>query len=145
MTASNHGLAGALIGSVLPLPLAVPAAFVSHFVMDAIPHFGIEKNKSANSKLYTLVLAADTFIGLVLITLMVVNNHWNMLICGFVAYSPDVPIVYHFFRTGSTNGNHHWPFKWRLFTLPHHEYEWGIFVEIGLFAIMLPFFVGQLN
>jgi hypothetical protein len=37
---TNHVLAGALIGSALPPAPAVAAGFVSHLVMDNLPHYG---------------------------------------------------------------------------------------------------------
>jgi len=40
MTLTNHLLAGAALAKLLPLPLAIPLAFLSHFVLDALPHFG---------------------------------------------------------------------------------------------------------
>ncbi len=37
----NHALTGALLGLVIePAGLIVPAAFGSHFALDALPHFG---------------------------------------------------------------------------------------------------------
>jgi hypothetical protein len=40
MFITNHVLAGALIGSALPPVPAVAAGFVSHLVMDNLPHYG---------------------------------------------------------------------------------------------------------
>lgn len=40
MTGTNHTLAGAIIAVVLPAPLVPLVALVSHFVLDALPHFG---------------------------------------------------------------------------------------------------------
>ncbi len=145
MTATNHGLVGALIGATLPLPVAIPLAFVSHFVMDAIPHFAANQTKQGKSNLYKLVMAVDSVVGGSLTVLMIINHRWDMLLCAWLAYLPDIPIVYHYFRTGSTDGNHHWPFKKRLFTLPHNEYEWGIYVELAIFALLVPLFVSQLS
>jgi len=40
MTAQNHALAGTIIGLTVANPLvALPMAFLSHFVLDAIPHY----------------------------------------------------------------------------------------------------------
>ena len=40
MTAPNHALTGALIGLTISNPaLALPLAFLSHLVCDAIPHY----------------------------------------------------------------------------------------------------------
>lgn len=40
MFITNHVLAGALIGDALPPVPAVAAGFVSHLVMDNLPHYG---------------------------------------------------------------------------------------------------------
>jgi hypothetical protein len=40
MTLTNHLLTGAAIAKLLPSPVAIPIAFASHFVLDALPHFG---------------------------------------------------------------------------------------------------------
>ncbi len=41
MTGFNHAVTGALIAGAVGNPfLAIPLAFASHFVLDAIPHFG---------------------------------------------------------------------------------------------------------
>ena len=40
MTATNHALTGAIIGFTVVAPLAFLVAILSHFVLDAIPHFG---------------------------------------------------------------------------------------------------------
>jgi len=41
MTATNHALTGAAIGLLVGEPLiAVPAAIASHFICDALPHYG---------------------------------------------------------------------------------------------------------
>ncbi len=40
MLITNHVLAGALIGDQLPPAAGVAAGFVSHFVMDNLPHYG---------------------------------------------------------------------------------------------------------
>ena len=46
MVITNHVLAGSLIGIGIKEPtLAITLAFVSHFVMDALPHFGYPGRK----------------------------------------------------------------------------------------------------
>lgn len=136
MTATNHGLAGALIGAALPLPLAMPLAFVSHFVMDAIPHFGIKGKERERSRLFKMVVKVDTIIGLSVNIPLIYAHRWDMFICAWLAYSPDIPIVVHYLKYKSTDGNHHWPFKWRLFTLPHNEHRLGIIQETILAVIL---------
>ena len=62
MTASNHVAAGALIGAVINPWLAAPAAVTSHFVLDAMPHYGYEGErelKRLKLSLFRLVLIMD--------------------------------------------------------------------------------------
>lgn len=40
MTGFNHTLAGAIIAVIVPAPVVPLVALVSHFIMDALPHFG---------------------------------------------------------------------------------------------------------
>lgn len=40
MTGTNHTLVGAIIAVTLPPPLVPAVALISHFVLDALPHFG---------------------------------------------------------------------------------------------------------
>lgn len=57
MIGFNHAAAGGLLATVLPLPLAILAAFISHFVMDALPHYGIphaKRNKSRSWRIFTV-------------------------------------------------------------------------------------------
>ena len=43
MTATNHVATGVLIAVVVPDPwVALPLAFASHFVCDALPHFDMQ-------------------------------------------------------------------------------------------------------
>lgn len=44
MLITNHVLTGALLGSVVARPAAAAGAgFLSHFVLDAVPHFGVDE------------------------------------------------------------------------------------------------------
>ena len=64
MTITNHLLAGSLIGLTVAQPaLAIALAFASHFVMDALPHFGYAGQKGYSEVLkhrLTYVVAAFT-------------------------------------------------------------------------------------
>lgn len=43
MLITNHVLMGALLGSVIARPVAAAAGgFLSHFVLDAVPDFGVD-------------------------------------------------------------------------------------------------------
>jgi len=84
MTASNHVLAGAVIAVGVNNPvLALPLAFLSHFVLDAIPHFGVHKGDPiARNKhgLFRFVLTIDVLYALTLAIAL------PLLLRDFVAY-----------------------------------------------------------
>ncbi len=96
MTAINHALTGTVIGLVVGQPLiALPAALASHFVCDAIPHFGSNippaaRLKSNNFRNY-LVLEAFLCFLLVLGLAILRPDHWLLAsACAFLATSPDL-------------------------------------------------------
>jgi len=111
MTAPNHALTGALIGLTVSNPvLALPLAFLSHFVCDAIPHYDppeTDKAKRMNSKRFLvefLVVGAVLCAALVLVLAATRPRHWlQAATCAFLATSPDllwIPRFVHVKRTG---------------------------------------------
>lgn len=145
MTATNHILAGALIGSMLPLPVALPVALASHFVLDTLPHFGIDEHQRNKSFIYKLFFYGDTAVSLGLAALVIWQQKWSMLLCGFVAYVPDVTFVYYYFRYGQDFNIHHHVKPSNHITRLHlaiqFERPWGIISELALAAVMaFPFF-----
>jgi hypothetical protein len=98
MTGINHALSGALIGAALPLPIAIPVAFISHFVIDTLPHYGIEeryKNKSAKWRWFMYI---DTLVALSIGAIAAYFRKWNMEITGWVAFSPDLIWIMYYFK-----------------------------------------------
>lgn len=96
MTAINHALTGAVIGLVIGEPLiALPAALASHFVCDAIPHFGstvspTKRLRTSNFRNY-LILEFCLCVLLVLCLAIFQPQHWFLAaVCGFLATSPDL-------------------------------------------------------
>lgn len=153
MTATNHAATGAVIGVVIGQPLlAIPVAFLSHFVCDVIPHYRI----AAFDKIGDKALKTDVFknyliyefIGCVLIVLLIslvrpVN--WQLaIVCAFVAASPDLFSINRFVKARQGK-------KWRpnLYSrfaagIQWFEHPSGAVVEVAWFAaallILLPFF-----
>jgi len=98
MTLTNHLLTGAALGKFLPLPVAIPLAFASHFVLDALPHFGFP-NIDARMKHLTMfkaVICADFLLSALLSIWLIRAHHAKWLLTGLVAYSPDVLWIYRF-------------------------------------------------
>lgn len=130
MTATNHLLVGALLGAVLPLPVAIPAAFMSHFVLDKIPHYGIEDNKRNGSWSYKSVVLIDIVLSLSLVAVMIGLQKWSMLIAGMFAYLPDATFVHYYFTH-----NHNLNIKptngfMKFHIGMQHERPWGILPEL---------------
>ena len=95
MTAINHALTGALIGLVVGQPaVAIPAALVSHFVCDALPHYDSEpKGARVGQPYFRRYLLTEAVLCLLLVIILVSVRpvHWQLAVaCAFVAASPDL-------------------------------------------------------
>lgn len=94
MRAINHAATGALIGVAVSNPLAaVPLAFASHFICDAIPHHGNSGDETAiRSRRFLLLLVADALLCLLLVVVLAAAQPANWLlaaVCAFIATLPD--------------------------------------------------------
>lgn len=92
MTAPNHALTGALIGlSVAEPVLALPLAVLSHFALDAIPHYDVPR--SASHQRFSRQLGIEAALCGVIVLCLVVTQprHWIAAAVGaFLATSPDL-------------------------------------------------------
>lgn len=108
MTATNHALTGAAIALVIKKPeLAIPLAFVSHFVLDAIPHYNPQQinkqtfknygdswRKKFSRPLFLYIFAGDMVLfALILLSLPFAApsgvSGWTIFFSAFAAASPD--------------------------------------------------------
>ncbi len=93
MTATNHVLTGIVIASTIHAPLiALPLALVSHFVLDAIPHFANQFIGFSDFK-FKLILGTDIYIaGMCLLMVFFLHpaRMWIILFGGILAASPDL-------------------------------------------------------
>ncbi len=100
MTATNHALSGALIGLVVTQPLlALPLALASHFVLDAIPHFGFDEfgGHLKAKKAFHRVLYIDALLLTLLIVFLLANGASWLVFAGlFLAGSPDLIWAYRY-------------------------------------------------
>lgn len=95
MTASNHALTGAVIGLASGIPIiAVPLAVLSHFICDALPHYGATNgDESIGSNRFRNMVIVDALVCLVLVAVLAVTQpqHWLLAaVCAFAATSPDL-------------------------------------------------------
>lgn len=116
MTAPNHALTGALIGLSIASPaVALPLAFLSHFVCDAIPHYdppgtSAEIYRSKNFIMEFLVLGG--LLCLLIVVLLAVAHpvHWLLAAwCAFLAAAPDLLQLPYFLYTRRTGHDHAHP------------------------------------
>ncbi|HVS58931.1 MAG TPA: hypothetical protein VHD60_04345 [Candidatus Saccharimonadales bacterium] len=106
MRAINHALTGATIGLLVPEPaVALPAALASHFVLDAIPHFGVNEDRLIDKDIKThwfmVLLFTDAILCLTLVAILYESGtaHWLLAAsCAFVAALPDFMLVPRFYR-----------------------------------------------
>ncbi|HLC92052.1 MAG TPA: hypothetical protein VJC09_03285 [Candidatus Saccharimonadales bacterium] len=93
MTATNHVLTGIFIANAVQNPwIALPVALASHFVLDAIPHFGMV-NIRFDSNYFKVYLLCDMVVAaLVLAALVLImpQHIWLLMACGILGASPDL-------------------------------------------------------
>lgn len=98
MTATNHVIAGALIATAVHNPwAALPLAFLSHFVMDMLPHFGLGPKVVLGSPRYLWILFTDLAIAAVILIALLFNGEFLLVACAVAAASPDAIWGYYFY------------------------------------------------
>lgn len=97
-------LTGAVIAVGLKRPeLAIPLALLSHFVLDAIPHFGFDEEDVLvpnKTKLFKAVITTDTTAAVVALIALPILAHaqpWTIFASMLAAFSPDLVWIYRFF------------------------------------------------
>ena len=140
MNTSNHLLVGTGIAIAVNQPLlALPLAFGSHFVLDALPHYGYGRKgygELFKHKLFYFSLLLD----LIGVVLLLTNFNYSELIlvaCAILALSPDFEWPYHYYwfeRKGLK------PPATRLSKFHNYvqwcEKPWGIVVEVVFFVVL---------
>lgn len=154
MTITNHILAGALIGLALPDPVvAIVVAFVSHFAMDALPHFGYAGKKgyreALKHKLSYIVAILTLITSFVVILLLTLNGKWFAILTGLVAASPDAIGLYNWLAYEKHNKKANGVVE--LFHVKFHrkiqwcERPWGAVVEVLVFVSLLLLLISLLS
>jgi hypothetical protein len=140
MTATNHALSGALIGLAITQPMvALPLALASHFVLDAVPHFGIKFYESEKKRrlFHAYLLTDAALLAIVMISLYLAGAGWLVFACLFLAGCPDFVQAYKylFMEDFRRRPRHvHWFTKFHK-RIQRSETEKGIFIEVPLAII----------
>ena len=115
MTASSHALAGGAIGFVITNPVvALPLAFISHFVLDLLPHFGFATptDRKRHPRLQRTYLLIEAIFPLSFFTtLLFLGAPWLVIAAALISIAPDLIWPYKFFVASkpdslSTPGQH---------------------------------------
>lgn len=149
MIATNHALTGAAIVLAVKQPaLALPLAFLSHFILDAIPHFGIHEDEPVKRNghwLFKSVVSVDVLFAvtaLIAIPLIFggdISGWWILL--GMIAgISPDSIWIYRFLQEIRTKiAKPHGRFARFHQRIQWSEKPWGLGVELAWIIMMLAF------
>ena len=141
MIATNHALTGAAIAVVIKQPiLAIPLAFVSHFICDAIPHFGVDLKFNSRAMYTWLIIDGKSvfYRGYYAMgNLSMADGTPTGGVYGFVAMSPDFAWLYY-----GLNNKLGKVVEYDSLTKIHHIVQWyqkvpGIIIEISWATLMI--------
>jgi hypothetical protein len=147
MTGTNHALTGAFIGATITAPfVALPLAFVSHFVLDALPHYGdgTGTNVPASAHLRKVVKFDISLVTLLFLSILILQpaNWLIIILAAGLAMAPDLmwlPAYVRGVRKREPPREHSTIMRW------HHaiqwcERPWGVVIEVLWLALLAPIF-----
>ncbi len=141
MTATNHFVTGALIGLTIHVPIvALPLAFVSHFAMDALPHFGDRKQPAVGMRWLKAVLPFDILLATTMMLAIIIAHpmYWQFGVAsGILAASPDlrgIPIFIYYLKHQKLPPLTGWYDRFNHF-MQWGERLWGAWIELIWFLI----------
>jgi len=147
MIATNHALTGAVIVLAVKQPaLALPLAFLSHFILDAIPHFGIHEDEPVKRNghwLFKSVVSSDVILAvtsLIAVPLIFGGDvsGWWILLGMFAGISPDSIWIYRFLQeVRSKITKPHGRFARFHQRIQWSEKPWGLGVELAWIVMMI--------
>lgn len=145
MTATNHTLTGAVLGlaagSVLPWWAVLPLAVLTHYAMDALPHFGQRNNEAAalNRLKWLLPLDAAVALAVLLALFFARPPYWLLAVAaGVLCASPDLLRVGRFTRflhRGEIVRANDWQARFHRY-IQWGEWLWGAWVELAWFMAL---------
>ncbi len=131
MTATNHVVMGALVATYIHNPwIAIPAAVVSHFVLDSVPHYAFPDLKKKPLR-FLQTLAIDIGLAASILAAILFLQPANFLLivaCGVAAASPDLMWL-HYIIYKKSEKVAHWPAIVRFHSRIQREYTQLIALE----------------
>lgn len=131
MTATGHALTGALVATVVKQPLlAVPLAFLSHFVCDALPHLGFDDFTFGGKKMRYWLAADGPLVAAVFVWIILyLQNPLLLIIAAVTAMSPDLAWLYHGIR--GRDDNQHGRLTKFHGAIQKYEKPFGVIVDVA--------------
>lgn len=140
MTGTNHALTGVVIVAVISAPvIAILLAFLSHFVLDILPHFGEPYGKRKN-KITKIVWSIDLTLLFIISLGLIVTGNWLLLLGALIAISPDFAWVYKYVvdeKFGNLPPKPTNKFNTFHAGIQKYESKRGLLVEIIWFALIM--------
>ena len=142
MTIINHAVTGALIGAVIQDPvIALPAALLSHFVVDSLPHFGRLNHKT---KAFSRMLRADIVLSTAFLVSLVIFKpyDWPLLLgCAILSTCPDLMWLPEFFREVKDHPPKSRNLIMRFHGIIQFEFTWGYWIELVWLVTIMAVFI----
>jgi hypothetical protein len=143
MTGLNHAVTGAVIATAVKNPaIALPAALLSHFVVDVLPHWDYKLRSATQLGLIVRLLDLSLSLAL-LVALSLTTSTAVVFLAGFLAILPDF-MWWNFFLHGKpdradTNSLLHILRRFHL-KIQRSETGAGILFELVWFVVMVIIF-----
>jgi hypothetical protein len=100
MTATNHILSGAALAVIIDKPaIALPAAFLLHFFLDLLPHYGMHsfEERQKFPRLFRYSFITDIVLAsCALLLLLILASPWYVIVAAILSASPDLAWGYRF-------------------------------------------------
>jgi len=151
MTGFSHVTTGVVIALAVHNPvLALPLALTSHFVLDAVPHYGDDK-RDGTDKAFRRFILIDAIAGFgiaILMFILMPDHRLLIALCAAMATVPDLMwLPNHIRQTKNLPSKpHNKLMRW------HHDIQfehpvWGIFAEaiwlVGMLSFIFVAFIGR--
>jgi len=119
--------------------IALPAALASHFVLDALPHYGRERRFTKKSSIYRWLLYSDMLlaIAVILMAMFLAPQRWFVIgLAGSLAASPDLMWFPHYIAILKNRAAHiKNPLEHFHARIQWGERQWGYVIEIAWFVV----------
>lgn len=132
---------GSMIAFAVKEPvIALPLALLSHYILDALPHYGLRTwaERRRHIVLFCCVIALDVILSVALLAFLFLSAPWYVVTAGFLAFAPDTMWLYRYLVKGKLGKNpigHIGRFAAFHKRIQKREFSLGLYVEIPIMVI----------